>query len=47
VSAAGLASNSVALFLIGYGVVGGAGLGLGYVTPVATAAKWFPTSADS
>jgi len=42
VSAAGLASNSVALFLIGYGVVGGAGLGLGYVTPVATAAKWFP-----
>jgi OFA family oxalate/formate antiporter-like MFS transporter len=42
VSAAGLASNSVVLFLVGYGVVGGAGLGLGYVTPVATAAKWFP-----
>lgn len=25
-----------------YGVIGGIGLGLGYVTPVATAAKWFP-----
>jgi OFA family oxalate/formate antiporter-like MFS transporter len=42
VGAAGLASDSVAIFLVGYGVVGGAGLGLGYVTPVATAAKWFP-----
>ena len=40
--AAGLATDSVALFLLGYGVVGGAGLGLGYVTPVATALKWFP-----
>lgn len=26
----------------GYGLLGGAGLGLGYVTPVATVAKWFP-----
>lgn len=25
-----------------YGVVGGLGLGLGYVTPVATVTKWFP-----
>ena len=32
----------LALFYLGYGVVGGAGIGLGYVTPVATAAKWFP-----
>jgi MFS transporter, OFA family, oxalate/formate antiporter len=30
------------LFYLGYGVIGGAGIGLGYVTPVATAAKWFP-----
>ncbi len=30
------------LFFIGYGVIGGAGIGLGYVTPVATVAKWFP-----
>ena len=32
----------VPLFYLGYGVLGGAGIGLGYVTPVATAAKWFP-----
>ncbi len=30
------------LFYVGYGVIGGAGIGLGYVTPVATVAKWFP-----
>ena len=30
------------LLYLGYGVVGGTGLGLGYVTPVATVAKWFP-----
>ena len=30
------------LFYLGYGVIGGAGIGLGYVTPVATTAKWFP-----
>ena len=34
--------ESMALFYLGYGCVGGAGIGLGYVTPVATAAKWFP-----
>jgi hypothetical protein len=25
-----------------YGVIGGLGLGLGYITPVATVTKWFP-----
>jgi OFA family oxalate/formate antiporter-like MFS transporter len=30
------------LLYVGYGVVGGIGLGLGYVTPVATVARWFP-----
>ena len=30
------------LFYLGYGGIGGAGIGLGYVTPVATVAKWFP-----
>ncbi len=41
---AGLALHidSLPLFYIGYGVIGGAGIGLGYVTPVATAAKWYP-----
>ena len=34
--------GSIPLFYLGYGVVGGAGIGLGYVTPVATVAKWFP-----
>jgi MFS transporter, OFA family, oxalate/formate antiporter len=38
----GLSSKSLALLYLGYGVVGGVGLGLGYVTPVATLAKWFP-----
>ncbi|MCY4564162.1 MAG: OFA family MFS transporter [Gammaproteobacteria bacterium] len=34
--------DSLMLFYLGYGVIGGAGIGLGYVTPVATVAKWFP-----
>jgi OFA family oxalate/formate antiporter-like MFS transporter len=37
-----LSIQSIPLLYIGYGVIGGCGLGLGYVTPVATAAKWFP-----
>jgi OFA family oxalate/formate antiporter-like MFS transporter len=42
VAAAALAWNQWSLLLLGYGVIGGTGLGLGYVVPVATAAKWFP-----
>jgi len=42
VGAAALSSHNLPLFHLGYGVVGGAGLGLGYVTPIATAAQWFP-----
>lgn len=41
-AALALSLKSLPLLYLGYGVVGGAGLGLGYVTPVATAAKWFP-----
>ena len=37
-----LSIDAIWLFYLGYGVVGGAGIGMGYVTPVATAAKWFP-----
>ena len=37
-----LSINSIPLFYMGYGIIGGAGIGLGYVTPVATVAKWFP-----
>ncbi len=41
-AALALSLHSLPLLWLGYGVVGGIGLGLGYVTPVATAAKWFP-----
>src|SRR4029079_4910055 len=34
--------GSSPLFYLGYSVVGGIGIGLGYVTPVSTVAKWFP-----
>ena len=42
VAGVALRLDMVPLFYLGYGVVGGAGIGFGYVTPVATAAKWFP-----
>lgn len=40
--ALGMETPSLPFLYIGLGVIGGLGLGLGYVTPVATAAKWFP-----
>lgn len=30
------------LLYVGYGVLGGIGLGIGYITPVSTLVKWFP-----
>jgi OFA family oxalate/formate antiporter-like MFS transporter len=42
IGAYALSIKSLPLLYAGYGVIGGMGLGLGYVTPVATAAKWFP-----
>lgn len=41
---AGLAIRlrSPELFYFGYGILGGVGLGIGYITPVATLVKWFP-----
>jgi len=41
-SAAALQLYSLPLLYFGYGILGGSGLGLGYVTPVATIARWFP-----
>ncbi len=41
-AALALSWKSLVLLYLGYGVIGGIGLGLGYVTPVATVAKWFP-----
>ncbi len=41
-AAAALRWRCLPLLYLGYGVIGGMGLGLAYVTPVATVAKWFP-----
>ena len=42
IAAMALRMHSLPLLYAGYGVLGGIGLGLGYVTPVATVARWFP-----
>lgn len=42
VSALGVWLHSLPLFIGGYGVLGGIGLGLGYISPVSTLIKWFP-----
>ncbi|MGE9295036.1 MAG: L-lactate MFS transporter, partial [Puniceicoccales bacterium] len=33
---------SIWMFYLGYGVIAGIGLGIGYICPVATLVKWFP-----
>ena len=30
------------MLYLGYGVIGGIGLGIGYISPVSTLIKWFP-----
>ncbi|MBC7897088.1 MAG: OFA family MFS transporter [Cytophagaceae bacterium] len=42
VSALGVATHQIWLLYLGYGVIGGIGLGLGYISPVSTLIKWFP-----
>ncbi len=42
VSALGAQLHSLPLIYLGYGVIGGIGLGLGYISPVSTLIKWFP-----
>jgi MFS family permease len=42
VAAVGVSLHQFALVLLGYGVLGGIGLGLGYISPVSTLIKWFP-----
>jgi OFA family oxalate/formate antiporter-like MFS transporter len=39
---ASLSSSSIVLLYLTYGVIAGAGIGLGYIVPVATLIKWFP-----
>lgn len=34
--------GSIYLFFLAYGVIGGMGLGIGYISPVSTLVKWFP-----
>ena len=41
-AALALAMKSLTVLYVGYGAVGGFGVGMAYVTPVATATKWFP-----
>lgn len=38
----GILMHQLWLLYLGYGVIGGCGLGLGYVSPVSTLIKWFP-----
>ena len=42
VAALGVALHQLWLVWIGAGVIGGVGLGLGYISPVSTLIKWFP-----
>jgi MFS family permease len=41
-SAIGVYIHQIWLIYIGYGVLGGFGLGIGYISPVSTLIKWFP-----
>ena len=42
VAAIGVHLHSLLLVYLGYGVLGGCGLGIGYISPVSTLIKWFP-----
>src|SRR3546814_12529330 len=42
VSYFGIKIHNLALIYLGYGVLGGIGLGIGYISPVSTLIKWFP-----
>lgn len=39
---AGFSGDSLPILYLTYGVIGGLGMGLGYIVPVATLVKWFP-----
>ena len=42
ISAAGVYAHEIWVIYLGYGVLGGIGLGVGYISPVSTLIKWFP-----
>jgi MFS family permease len=42
VAGLGVSVHNLPLVYLGYGVIGGCGLGIGYISPVSTLIKWFP-----
>jgi MFS family permease len=42
IAALGVRLHEIWIVLLGYGVIGGIGLGIGYVSPISTLIKWFP-----
>jgi MFS family permease len=42
IASLGIATSQLWLVYVGYGFVGGIGLGIGYISPVSTLIKWFP-----
>jgi MFS family permease len=42
IGALGIATKQLWLVYLGYGAIGGIGLGIGYISPVSTLIKWFP-----
>jgi MFS family permease len=42
IGALGIATSQLWLVYLGYGFIGGIGLGIGYISPVSTLIKWFP-----
>ena len=42
VGSLGISTHQLWLVYLGYGVIGGCGLGIGYITPVSTLISWFP-----
>jgi len=42
IAALGIHYHQLFLLYLGYGVLGGCGLGIGYIAPVSTLIKWFP-----
>ena len=42
IAALGISGGQLWLVYLGYGFLGGIGLGIGYISPVSTLIKWFP-----
>jgi MFS family permease len=42
IASLGVTADQLWLVYLGYGIIGGIGLGIGYISPVSTLIKWFP-----